>query len=845
MSISRINNNVAALNANFNLSRTSRQLEKSIERLSSGLRINRAGDDAAGMTVATRIRSQVRGLNRAVMNAQDGINMINVAEGAMEEMTSRLDRIRVLAVQAGNTGVNDLLARQALQDEVFQSIDEISRIADTTQFSKNRLLNGDFAVDAQVKPGQDGPQNFGIRIDGGPASNTLENGVHFLNIVKTSNGFQQIVGGLDDNGITSTINAGVQNATDFAVSLAYFTEGNAGLTNGTGLNATNDTIVAGFFNGVSISRDAVVSFEGVLSDGTTKFFGAISAVHVGTDITFQGFTSAIGEAIADAESSIFGGSANVPNAFKTTAAAQTSGANAGRILLRSNGESVNLSDLTVRVTRSGEIVSKSEGVTRSGEIGAASVLGGQGQIGNAVTAITGSTFGTGDFVVSVEDVQGAQNRRLESTIAFRDKNGNIINRNTSLTHTNAGLSLNGSFVDGVYTGGVSVTTGDTISLRGIEADGTTFTATYTFSNTGTTDSNLSDFTFASVSGLLSELNFRTRYYGSGNALNGDLTRFESAIFTFSPAGVLQLIDDIGRDNSQLDFTLTFNDSNASTTPAYTISDDAELTQEGFTESATFRLNGGDAFRASAGEMVTAFGEEPTREGEVQPQLTFRVGTGLTVGTDTIIVEGQEFVGRLNGGPAVTFQNGAQDVVFIDDGSFNTGTAKVLQVDFDGILDITSSSSTIPDPGTTILLSVVNNAVNFQIGAFAEQRFRTAIGDLTSQNLGFGKGSGRTIEDIDIRTVEGVDEALRIVDEALDQINRTRSLLGAATNRLEGTIASLSVASENLTAAESRLRDADIALESSEFAQNQVLLQAGVSVLAQANFLPQSFLSLLG
>lgn len=845
MSISRINNNVAALNANFNLSRTSQQLEKSIERLSSGLRINRAGDDAAGMTVATRIRSQVRGLNRAVMNAQDGINMINVAEGAMEEMTSRLDRIRVLAVQAGNTGVNDLQARQALQDEVFQSIDEISRIADTTQFSKNRLLNGDFAVDAQIKPGQDGPQNYGIRLDGGPASNTLENGLHFLNIVKTSNGFQQFVGGLDDNGITSTINAGINNATDFAVSLAYFTEGNVGLTNGTGLNATTDTLASGFFNGVSVNRTDVISFEGVLSDGKTKYYGAISAFHSANAITFQGFTSAIGSAIANAESSIFGGTANVPTEFKTTARAQTTGANAGRILLRSNGEGVNLSSLSVRVIRSGEMVTQAQGVTRSGVIGSASVLSGQGQIGNAVTAITGSTFGSGDFTISVEDVQGAQNRQLESTVSFRDHNGNIINRNTSLTHTNAGLQLNGSFVDGVYTGGVSVSSGDTVTLRGIEADGTTFQSTYTFSNSAATDTALADFTFASVSGLIAELNFRTRFYGAGNAQNGNLTRFESAMFTFSPNGVLQLIDDIGRNNSQLDFTLTFNDSNTPTTTPYTISDDADLVKEGFTESATFRLNGGKAFRASAGDMVTAFGAETTREGEVQPQLTFRVGTGLTIGKDTIIVEGEQFVGRLNGGPAVTFQNGAQDVVFIDDGSFNTGVAKVLQVDFDGILDITSTSATIPDPGTTVLISVINNAVNFQIGAFAEQRFRTAIGDLTSQNLGFGRGSGRTIEDIDIRSVEGVDEALRIVDEALDQVNRTRSLLGAATNRLEGTIASLSVASENLTAAESRLRDADIALESSEFAQNQVLLQAGVSILAQANFLPQSFLQLLG
>jgi len=258
-----------------------------------------------------------------------------------------------------------------------------------------------------------------------------------------------------------------------------------------------------------------------------------------------------------------------------------------------------------------------------------------------------------------------------------------------------------------------------------------------------------------------------------------------------------------------------------------------------------RVNGGDAFRANAGEVVTAFGPEPTKEGEVQGQVTFRLGSNLAVGEDTLYVEGQEYVGSLNGGPKVTFQNGAQDVMFIDDGSFEKGSARFMTLDFDSVLDITSSTTETPDPGTTLVISTINNSMNFQIGAFAEQNFRTSIGDLSSQNLGFGRGSGRSIDDINIISFEGAEEALRIVDEALDQINRTRSLLGAATNRLEGTVASLSVSSENLLAAESRLRDVDIAKETTKFTQHQILIQAGTSVLSQANFLPQTFLSLLG
>jgi len=159
--------------------------------------------------------------------------------------------------------------------------------------------------------------------------------------------------------------------------------------------------------------------------------------------------------------------------------------------------------------------------------------------------------------------------------------------------------------------------------------------------------------------------------------------------------------------------------------------------------------------------------------------------------------------------------------------------------------VTKATTGLSDSGTTVIISTVNKSMNYHIGAYAEQRFRNAIGDLKADNLGFGRGSGRTVEDIDITTVEGVDEGLRILDEALDQVNKTRSLLGAATNRLEATVSNLSVTSENLTASYSRLKDADIARESTEFTKNQVLLQAGTSVLAQANYIQQSFLSLLG
>jgi flagellin len=838
-------------------------IQKSIERLSSGLRINRAGDDAAGLTVANRLRTQVQGLNQAIDNASSGINLINVAEGALEETTIRLNRIRQLAIQSANTGVNDFKARSAIQDEVFQSIDEITRIANTTQFSSNFLIKGDFSINTTTIDGQ---EEIGLTIDASPVASTLGSGKSFLNIIKSKEGTTQIVSG-DALGAQQTLNTGIINQTDVAISIAKF-DVTYGLNDTTGVSVGTaaDFSAPLFFNGVSVSGSTnfdVFTFSGVLSDGVTEYNGSFS-IGDGTNNTIQGFVSTINGAIQNAEKALFGVSnANsVPTAFRTTVTLTSEGANAGRLSLISGtaglgANLINQSSIDISLVRGGNIVTSSNGVTRSGEIGADSILGGQGQIGNSVTAITGSTFGSGQFEISVEDVQSAQQRKLESTIAFRDQNGSVVDRAVSLDGTTGSRSLvlNGSFVNGTYTGGTSLRDGDTITLTGTNVDGSTFQSSFTFDNRSIggdidLETSLNDFKFSSISGLVQELNFRTRDYtvgGGSDITDGNQTRFEDATFTFTPAGTLQLVDDIGRSNSQTSFTLTFEGKAGGNRAAnFTLQDDADLTQEGFYEEATFRVDGGEAVRAKAGDVVTLQSAESTIEGVPQPQVTFRIGNGFTAGIDKLEATPDEFVGRLNGGASTTFTNGDQDVVFIDGNSGGSrGVARFVTVDFDNIVDVTQRTDGLADAGRTVVLSTINRSFNFHIGSGAYQSFTASIGDLTSNNLGFGTGSGRTVSDIDVTSLTGANEAILIVDEALDQVNKTRSILGAATNRLEASISNLSVSAENLTASESRIRDADIARESSTFTKNQVLSQAGLSVLAQANFQSQGFLSLLG
>ncbi len=142
----RINQNSMAINAYRNLSTNNISLGKSLEKLSSGFRINRAADDAAGLVISQNLRAQVSGLRQATRNAQDGVSVVQTAEGALNEVHSMLNRMRDLAVQASNSGTNDADARSAAQAEIDALTSELTRISDQTKFGGMNLLDGSYGV---------------------------------------------------------------------------------------------------------------------------------------------------------------------------------------------------------------------------------------------------------------------------------------------------------------------------------------------------------------------------------------------------------------------------------------------------------------------------------------------------------------------------------------------------------------------------------------------------------------------------------------------------------------------------------------------------------------------------
>ncbi|ENO3976674.1 flagellin [Aeromonas veronii] len=156
-----INTNTSSLNAQRNLMNTSKSLDTSYTRLASGLRINSAKDDAAGLQISNRLTSQINGLDQGNRNANDGISLAQTAEGAMDEVTGMLQRMRTLAQQSAN-GSNSAKDREALQKEVDQLGSEINRISKDTTFAGTKLLDGSFAGSFQV--GADSNQTIGFSL---------------------------------------------------------------------------------------------------------------------------------------------------------------------------------------------------------------------------------------------------------------------------------------------------------------------------------------------------------------------------------------------------------------------------------------------------------------------------------------------------------------------------------------------------------------------------------------------------------------------------------------------------------------------------------------------------------
>jgi flagellin len=256
-----INTNVASLNAQRNLNKSQSGLNTSLQRLSSGLRINSAKDDAAGLAISQRFTSQIRGLNQAARNANDGISVAQVAEGALDETTNALQRIRELAIQSAN-GSNGSGERSALNAESSQLILEIDRIANTTRFGSRKLLDGSFGA-TTFQVGAQANETITVSVGDARAASLASN-------VLVADG--TVTGNATAAGTTVAVNA-VAAETNLSITTSSGTASNIGYAVNSGADVISAAINAA---AGAIGIIATATNSATLSAFTTPVPGVIS-----------------------------------------------------------------------------------------------------------------------------------------------------------------------------------------------------------------------------------------------------------------------------------------------------------------------------------------------------------------------------------------------------------------------------------------------------------------------------------------------------------------------------------------------------------------------------------------
>jgi flagellin len=273
-----INTNVMSLNAQRNLGQSQSALSKSMQRLSSGLRINSAKDDAAGLAISDRMTSQIRGLNQAARNSNDGISLAQTAEGALQETTNILQRMRELAVQSAND-TNSASDRSSLQAEVNQLKQEMTRIADTTSFNGKNLLDGTM-TNAQFQVGANANQTISFGINSAQAAD-LGNHALTSNNASTGDGIE-----------VATAAAGASAANNVTAQTLTIIGSEGSQTASVGLG-DSAAIIAGKINDISADTGVTATAKTTATLGALSANGTVSFNLQGTNTTTTAISATV------------------------------------------------------------------------------------------------------------------------------------------------------------------------------------------------------------------------------------------------------------------------------------------------------------------------------------------------------------------------------------------------------------------------------------------------------------------------------------------------------------------------------------------------------------------------
>ena len=724
----RIQHNIAALSAYRNLTNNNSMLSKNLEKLSSGYRINRAGDDAAGLAISEKMRAQITGLETAQKNANDGISLIQTAEGALTEVHSMLNRMVELANQSANgTYMDD--DRDSLQAEVDALLDEINRISKSTNFNGRTLLDGKMALESEAKEITAG--DIGALSDvemthiaDGVKSKTPVKGVYELDLsnVKLANNAAAkgapTIKAPDADAVTVTNGDGAGAKASFAFDVAgaaitAATEADGSVT----ANQTATFTIAGQDVTIDVTADMTDADIVTALNGKTFDIDGITytATATGTTIKFEAADDTL-TTHDTANQTVAAAGGNTDNADAAVGVKVTLG-----------GYELELDGLEVGI-----------GEETDGKAIAAKFMENIAANGNKVT------IGGEEFEVTNAD------GKLTFTMVNNPSKEFTQDMSAKLEVTdNAGTVLDPGTAGDDFTGnGVHINQGEAIGVNVI----------------------------------------KEAVFGSGNDAVAQGS-FDLADLDLKDGSVLKIGDT----------TYTFavgKDSKVKAGANVIDLKDFEKDSAGLAEAAAKRLSN-----------------------IAKDNATFKVTSDNTSST----VRLTEIPGAID-----YTKNNLEGATA---GDRNDIPADKVQAAWAGLVQhgemALEDASVAAKGGLTLQIGDTSDSFN---------RLTIGIGDMSAKGL--------LIHDIDISTQEGATEAVNKIKTAINSVSKQRGDLGALQNRLEHTINNLSVTTENITAAESRIRDVDMANEMMAYTKNNILVQASQAMLAQANQVPQGVLQLL-
>ncbi|MCF4113058.1 MULTISPECIES: flagellin N-terminal helical domain-containing protein [Dethiosulfovibrio] len=777
----RVYHNVPALFAYNSLNATNSNLQKSINKLSTGLRINSAADDAAGLAISEKMRAQINGLDQAVSNSQDGISMIQTAEGALNETHSILQRMRELSVQSANDTLTNQ-DRKYIQDEVDQLSEEIDRISTTTQFNKKKLLDGSASALW--------------------SSDKLETKAFIRGSLRTVDQFGQKSAAEGNYKISISANPGeseIQKSDVFTIKHENVAM-NVGLNTEAGARSVSiDSLPAGDYN------VTVTTPTDIIGTASQKYnFGAISA---GT-----------GYATAAAGASI------MYEVLSVNTASNTVVVRAESYVMSAGGTVTNHRDENLTLTTASK------------------------------TAYTGLGFDMGTAALAIADITAFQ---VGGRYVMHLAGSGAANVDASI---NVSASINSTWAAAgnwsTAAAALAQDRGFGVQLTALQNNDVHFRTFYLNTQNGQVfqsdirigfNENTTAYTsFGDTAALAS---FTAAYVGQvaeGDVSLRDLDKFWDANGRF-------LLDD------PQDITITQGDgSKASVTlnSTDTLNDVAKK----LNDAIAFDLGQSKYVGADADMFVSFVGEDDVVASTPESvQGTMVIRSAVSGKGGELAFAGDEDV--INALSLNVIQDSSENefrVSVQDAHNGNTVASAVkitgnmlrgvvhenVDVEFDAMANIDVAWS---DAARGFLLTrdsdvyettvhLADNSTVFQIGANEKEDMGISMGDMGARALG--------VDSIVVTDRESAARSITVIDNAIDSVSTQRSALGAYQNRLDHTINNLTVASQNLTSAESRIRDLDMAKEMMNFTKLNILSQAGTNMLAQANQLPQNVLSLL-